>query len=377
MPQLKYAVVCHAINLGAVLTIVYMSLSRSYISAEQNCMIPTPMPSVAVWCDTPGRYCYLERQKVCISLSPTVSNSRSATPSFSATRSASSTSTATATSSATSSATCTATRTRTVTRTTSPSPSFVPTSPYVKSPGLSAGGVAGVVVGVLFVMLAACFGFWHRSQIQRDHRRAARRREKELRKTDKQVVPVPSEVPQGNLIRLTTPHGQIASPSRTLAYHKESTTRSEALPGILDERDEGTRTPPPAPQHDDSNRPPRRLPPLQAARSRAGSLRSVTFSMDNENAGESPRRGSQHAPNSKTPSPLLRPKSVPRMLPTEVEISLGSPLTRTRATSSPNQPSTPRTPKLNSTSGLTEGRRRVGSSPVASSGRKSSMHSVV
>jgi hypothetical protein len=170
-----------------------------------------------------------------------------------------------------------------------------------------------------------------------------------------------------------------------LPYYKDSTTRSDAVSGVIDEDDDSTV--PPGVQVEtcqDNPRLPRRLAPIQRARSRAESLRSVTFSVDNnEVPADTTLSGTQHVP--KTPSPLIRPKPSPKVPPSEVEISLGSPLTRGRTWSNPHavqESSRPArnlsSPKLTATvSPGTPNRRPVAPSSVATSARKSSLHSVM
>lgn len=177
-----------------------------YVSAIQNCMRPSPAPSVVIWCNRPGRNCYLDQQKSCHSLSPTVSVTPSCTPTDTATATATVTITSTVTRSRTATGTGTITRTNTRTASNSPSPSFIPTSP-IHQLGLSQPEAAGVGLGVTVFVCFVCAGIWYRGQRAKDARRDARRREKQLRKTDKHVVTSPKIIPQSPMLRLTAPVG--------------------------------------------------------------------------------------------------------------------------------------------------------------------------
>ena len=123
-------------------------------------MLPSPSPSVIIWCSRPGMFCYLDPPKACASLTASVTVTASVTSTSTTTATVTKTVSVTKTASRTATATMTPTVTISRTRSNSASPSFVPTSPYHLSPGLSAGGVAGVAVGVSIVVSAACCFGW-------------------------------------------------------------------------------------------------------------------------------------------------------------------------------------------------------------------------
>jgi hypothetical protein len=154
-----------------------------------------PLPQVAVWCDTPGRMCYLGNQKVCPSLSASVSVSRSATRTPTVTRTSSRSWSSTPSRTASESPTASESKTRTATRTRSlsrtPSPSTTPV--YVH--GLTSSEKAGLACGVVFGTIAACVGaFYYYNHTKLKQLKFELQKEAELRKLDKVLEVPPPEV---------------------------------------------------------------------------------------------------------------------------------------------------------------------------------------
>lgn len=140
----------------------------------------------------------------------------------------SSTESSTYTSSASASGTQTVSRTATF----SSSPSFVMTSPYYNK-GLSQGGVAGVVLGVIGISASCVVGVWCRYQREKDARRAARANERRLRAVEKEAKRRQRKVditPDVGPLRLTVPEGlQPEQEVRSRTYLAPSTANPSGL----------------------------------------------------------------------------------------------------------------------------------------------------
>jgi hypothetical protein len=182
---------------------------------------------VASWCFQIGRTCYYDTQKVCVSLSPTPSCSRSASRSPTWSRSITRTRSPSRSSSTSESSSASETVTPSQSKTRTASKSYIPTSPHVIPNDLanSPGPLAGVILGTLIGCFGCCFGSWYYCNQKRlKQLKADLEKEKQLRMTDQHVVYVPDMIPEPEGLRLTEAHGTSTVPSQRRMYYIPTTS---------------------------------------------------------------------------------------------------------------------------------------------------------